>query len=74
MAYDLPAINGRATLYVVRRTVPGLPSLPPSVPSHSTGGNSAAVWQQGDLLYVLVVQGDAATYSQYLDRSNGPLT
>src|SRR5262249_33032977 len=74
VAYDLPAINGRATLYVARRSIPGLSSYPPSVPSLSTGGNSAAVWQQGELLYVLVIQGDAATFSEYLDRSSGPLT
>jgi hypothetical protein len=74
VAYDLPTIGGRATLYVVQRIVPGLPSLPPPMPSLSTGGKAAAAWQAGNSLYVLVVEGDAGTYSNYLDHSHGPLT
>jgi len=72
VAYDLPAMGGRATLYVVNRTVADLPSSPPQSPTLTTGGNSAAAWQSGNLLYVLVVQGDARTYADYLDQS--PLT
>jgi hypothetical protein len=74
IAYDLPSRGGRATLYVANRTVAGLPPFPPPQPTLSTGGNSVAAWQSGGLLYVLVVQGDAQTYSDYLDRSQGPLT
>jgi hypothetical protein len=74
VAYDLPSRRGKATLYVANRTVAGLPPFPPPLPSLSTGGNSAAAWQSGGLLYVLVVQGDAQTYTDYLDRSQGPLT
>ncbi len=74
VAYDLPSRRGKATLYVVNCTVAGLPQFPPPLPTLSTGGNSAAAWQSGGLLYVLVVQGDAQTYSDYLDRSQGPLT
>jgi hypothetical protein len=77
VAYDLPdlrANGGRVTLYVAQRNVPGLPSIPPAMPSFSTGGKSAAAWQTNNLLYVLVVQGDAQTYSSYLDQSHGPLT
>ncbi len=73
VAYDLPTVGGRATLYVVQRTVSGLPSIPPAVPL-STGGKSAAAWQSGGALYVLVVAGDAGMYSSYLDQSHGPLT
>ena len=40
----------------------------------STGGKSAAAWQAGNTLYVLVVEGDAGMYSSYLDQSHGPLT
>jgi len=72
VAYDLPTVGGRATLYVAARNVPGLPSMPP--PCLSTGGKSAAAWQAGDMLYVLVVEGDAGMYSSYLDHSHGPLT
>jgi hypothetical protein len=74
VAYDLPTIHGRATLYVVQRTVTGLPSMPPPSPRSSTGGRSAAAWQAGNMLYVLVVDGDARMYSSYLDQSHGPLT
>lgn len=74
MAYDLPTGGGRATLYVLERNVPGLPAFPPDGPSLSTGGKSAAAWQAGNLLYVLVVEGDAGTYSGYLDQAHGPLT
>jgi hypothetical protein len=74
VAYDLPSRGGKATLYVANRTVAGLPDFPPPVPTLSTGGNSAAAWQSGNLVYVLVVQGDAQTYADYLDHSHGPLT
>ncbi|MGO9112881.1 MAG: hypothetical protein ACLP9L_26915 [Thermoguttaceae bacterium] len=73
VAYDLPTIRGRATLYVVQRNVAGLPSFPPPTPL-STGGKSAAAWQAENTLYVLVVEGDAGMYSSYLDQSHGPLT
>jgi hypothetical protein len=73
VAYDLPSRGGRATLFVANRNVAGLPPFPPPLPTLSTGGNSAAAWQSGGLLYVLVVQGDAQTYAAYLVRS-GPLT
>jgi hypothetical protein len=71
VAYDLPARGGRATLYVIPRNVPGLPSIPPS--PLSTGGMSAAAWQTGGMLYVLVVEGDTGKFSRYFDQP-GPLT
>ncbi len=74
VAYDLPSRSGKATLYVSKCTVAGLPPYPPAQPALSTGGNSAAAWQSGGLLYVLVVQGDAQNYADYLDRAQGPLT
>jgi len=74
LAYDLPAIGGRATIYVVQRKVAGMPTFPPSVPMSTTGLKSAAAWQAGKVLYVLVVEGDPAVYSSYLDHSLGPLT
>jgi hypothetical protein len=72
VAYDLPPLGGRATLYVFQGNVPGLGSIPP--PCLSTGGKSAAAWRAGDTVYVLVVEGDARMYSRYLDPSYGPLT
>jgi hypothetical protein len=72
VAYDLPPVGGKVTLYVAHRTVEGLPGAPPSLPTLSTGGNSAGAWQSGDTLYVLVVQGDTRAYASYL--VSGPLT
>jgi hypothetical protein len=72
VAYDLPEIGGKATLYVVRRTVADLPTSPPDRPDLSTAGNSVAAWGSGGLVYVLVVQGDERSYARYFDR--GPLT
>jgi hypothetical protein len=71
VAYDLPPRVGKATLYVFNCTVTGLPQYPPLEPAVSTGGNSAAAWQSGGLVYVLVVQGDAQTYAKYL-QPQGP--
>ena len=75
VAYDLPLRGGRATLYVLQRNVPGLQPIPPSQPKSTTGGMSAAAWQAGNTLYILVVEGDAGTYRRCLDdQSHGPLT
>ena len=75
VAYDLSAAGaGRATLYVVHRTDRGLSETPPDAPTWSTAGYSAAAWQSGGTLYVLVVEGDSRAYRGYLDLSRGPLT
>ena len=74
VAYDLPGPPGsRATLYVARQTVSGLPTLPPNAPTWDSGC-SAAAWQDGDTLYVLVVDGDSRAYQGYLNLARGPLT
>ena len=75
VAYDLSAAGaGRATLYVVHRTDRGQSETPPDTPTWSTAGYSAAAWQSGGNLYVLVVEGDSHAYRSYLDLSRGPLT
>jgi hypothetical protein len=75
VAYDLPGPGGtRATLYVIQRSVPGLPAAAPLAPDWSTGGCSAAAWQSGDLVYVLVVEGGFRDYKNCLNFSRGPLT
>ncbi len=71
VAYDLSLPRRgapHATLYVLRATVPGLDSVPPSRPSSETGGRSVAAWQTGDLLYVLVVEGGRRPYQSFLLR------
>ncbi|HUT95614.1 MAG TPA: hypothetical protein VMY37_39525 [Thermoguttaceae bacterium] len=71
VAYDLSLGRRgapRATLYVVRATVPGLDNAPPSKPSSETGGWSVGAWQTDELLYVLVVQGGRRAYQRFLPR------
>jgi hypothetical protein len=76
VAYEMTGWGGaRATLYVVRhdRESSELGISPPGSPTRTTGGRAAAAWQADGLLYVLVVQGDAATYRGFLNPSR-PLT
>jgi hypothetical protein len=76
MAYDVTGPGGvSATLYVVKLGLPGVGSSPPVVPMLATGHRSTAVWQEGDLLYVLVVEGDSREYEQFFRQlSSGPVT
>ena len=68
-AYDLtPPGARRATLYVVKCTVPGLPTVPPLRPTRATGNRSVGAWQTGGLLHVLVVEGGRQTYRDFLPR------
>jgi hypothetical protein len=74
VAYDLPGPPGvRATVYVVGRTIPGLPSRPPRRPPWNTGGCMLGAWQEGGLVYVLAVQGRESDYRAYLDVPIGPV-
>ena len=73
LAYDLPNRDGgRATLYVIRKSLEGLPNEPQYYP-FTTGGFSTSAWQEGGLLYVLVVQGEPNTYQKYLNLPRGPV-
>jgi len=75
LAYDLnPGGRVRATLYVVRvrQDVAELGSTPPW-PPFSTAGCAMAAWQEGDLLYMLVVRGQTRTYRHLLAAPQGPL-
>ena len=76
MAYDIRGPGGvSATLYVVKLGLPGLGSSPPGVPMLATGHRSTAVWQEGDLLYVLVVEGESREYERFfLELTTGPVT
>jgi len=69
VAYDMARPGGaRATLYVVKCTVPNLPGGPPLTPLRTTGNRSVGAWQTGGLLYVLVVEGGNRTYQSFLPR------
>ena len=74
VAFDMSTPGGtRATLYVVKRSVSGLPTEPPLRPTLRTGGRSTAAWQSGPLLYVLVVEGEARGYKRLLNLPRGPV-
>jgi hypothetical protein len=75
VVYDLSGLAGaRARLYVVARGVEGLRTTPALHPSTSAGCSCcASAWQEGGLLYVLVVQGDAATYEGFLNLPRSPM-
>jgi hypothetical protein len=73
IAYDLPSLKGpRATLYVIKQSVEGLGNEPQYRP-FTTGGFSTSAWQEGGLLYVLVVQGEPNTYQNYLNLPRSPV-
>ncbi len=74
LVYDLPGRPGtRAALYAVADLgVEGLDTRPALRP-FTTGGCCASAWQEGSVLYVLVVQGDPAAYGTYLNLPRGPL-
>jgi hypothetical protein len=74
VVYDLPGgAEARAALFVVAaKNAKGLDAAPALHP-FTTGGCCASAWQEGGLLYVLVVQGDPATYSRYLNFYRGPV-
>jgi len=74
VAYEMTGPGGlRATLYVVRRTIPGLADQPPTRPVYGTARCCSAAWQEGQLLYVLVVAGEGRDYQRLLNVSQGPL-
>ena len=73
-AFDLSAANAaRATLFVVKRSMAGLPSQPPMTPQSTTGGRSVGAWQSAGFLYVLVVDGDERSYRRLINTSVAPL-
>lgn len=75
VAYDLPLRgDSRATLYVLRGSAKGLPAAPPIQSQLQTRNLSAAAWQSGDLVYVLVVAGGERGYRALLESTARPWT
>jgi hypothetical protein len=74
IVYDLPGRSGiHAALYVVDAAgLDGL-AVAPSLHPFTTGGCCATAWQENGLLYVLVVQGDTAAYTGYLNLLREPV-
>ncbi|MEX2112099.1 MAG: hypothetical protein WD845_02885 [Pirellulales bacterium] len=74
VAYRLQSAHaGTARLFVVRLAKKGLPSSPPVQPQWTTGGRSIGYWQSGDLVFVLVVDGNADRYREFANVSRMPL-
>jgi hypothetical protein len=75
VVYELPGPGGtRAALYVVARNgISGFNIMPTNTPGPNTAGCCASAWQEGGLLYVLVVQGDQSTYRGYLNLPRSPV-
>ena len=74
VVYDLPGPAGsRAALYVVDQD--GIDDLraTPELHPFTTADCCASAWQEGGLLYVLVVQGDTSTYDGYLNLPRTPV-
>ncbi len=75
VAYDLRGPGGarNATLYVVKLTVTGLKDTQaPDRPPRNTANLCTAAWQEGKLLYVLVVGGSRRDY-EYCLAPTGPM-
>jgi hypothetical protein len=74
VVYDLPGPAGAgAALYVIEAdTTEEFDELPAVYP-FTTAGCCASAWREGGLVYVLVVQGDPATYRAYLNLPRGPM-
>jgi len=68
VVYELPGPAGtHAALYVVAcKNVTGVGTAPSAQPTFTTAGCCASAWQDGGLLYVLVVEGDRSMYGRYL--------
>ncbi len=74
VVYDLP---GNAALFVVAcNGVQGVGTAP-DAPQHAFTTAAcdccASAWQEGGLLYVLVVRGDASAYGRYLNLPHSPV-
>ena len=74
VAFEMTGPGGlRATLYVVRQSIAGLPDQPPPRPVYGTARCCSAAWQEGPLMYVLVVLGESTDYQRLVNAPNGPL-
>jgi hypothetical protein len=74
VVYELPGPGRtRAVLYSVETgPIAGFDNAPALHP-FTTAGCSASVWQEGGMLYVLVVQGDPSAYRAYLNLPRDPV-
>jgi len=60
VVYDLTVGGQPTAMLLVTQPdveVASLPTAPPINPPHTTGGRTAGVWREGDLVYVLMIEG-----------------
>lgn len=77
VAYDIPLGGGRrATLYAVQCRSPDLPVRPPSALGPQTRNLAIAAWRtpDGDVTYVVVVEGGEPFYRELLKSASRQLT
>ena len=62
--FDLSLRGQSGQLFVLRsgKRLEWLPERPPEQPQESSGGGNIAAWQEGDLVYVLSVDGPDYAY------------
>lgn len=69
IVYDLVGAGRKRAMLLVMRS-PGaqstLASFPARTPESTTEGFSLGAWQQGDLVYVLVVEGSSARFGSFI--------
>jgi hypothetical protein len=71
VAYEAQIGPATATLYVARYSADlGLPSAPAWTPPYNTAGRVASAWQNGPLLYVLVVEGGTEQYRSLIRKGS----
>jgi hypothetical protein len=74
VAYKLVhSTAGTARLFVVKLSKPGLPATPPGNPQFATGGRSIGCWQSGEVVYLLVVDGNEHKYRAFVNPAQTPL-
>jgi hypothetical protein len=62
-------VQGMLLVMRAARAVEGLPTRPPQVPQSSTQGICLGVWQEGELVYALIIQGNQQDYGRLLQSS-----
>jgi len=75
VAYNIPGRGGCvATLYVVKRDIPALPTLVPTRAGSDTANVRVSAWQSGDLVYVLIVPGSEQDYRDFVQQLDRIIT
>ena len=63
--------GGQAILFAVDVKLERVPNVPPARPQPTTGDRSLAIWQSGDVAYLLVLKGDGREYHRFFKSLPG---